>query len=97
MMDFEGVVNSFYEMKTYRLNTVCGVDSLSNKCIYFTQQDYTKCLSLNNIINILNKKYNIRDLLEVDQVIAVHLLLNEIEKETLIQSKKIEFYRWCKV
>lgn len=96
-MTFEDVVNRFHSIKADRLNMSFSVDSLGNKCIYFNQNSYTKCLTLNNILNMLNKTYGKRELTEIEQATAVSLLLTRIERDTLEQSKKIEFYRWFKV
>lgn len=92
-MTFEDVVNKFHSIKANRLNMNFSVDSLGNKCIYFNHNRYTKCLTLNNILNILNKMYGKRELTEIEQATAVSLLLTKIERDTLEQSKKIEFYR----
>lgn len=94
-MDFEKMVtNIFNRNTTTREDIKFDYDSLGNKCIYFIEYNYIKCLSLNNIIRILKNMYKDKELTESDSVIALSLLLAKVSREVRETSKRIELFSY---
>ena len=71
-------------------------DSLGNKCLYFTHGDYTKCLSLSNISNIMIKKYGTSEFGTFNFVDNLFEYLAEMSYNILITSKDIEFFKYTR-
>lgn len=71
-------------------------DSLGNKCLYFTHGNYTKCLSLSNLSNIMIKQYGTSDFDTANFIDSLTSYLVEVDFRTLYMSMEIEYFKYIR-
>lgn len=71
-------------------------DSLGNKCLYFTHGDYTKCLSLSNISNIMIKKYGTSEFGTFNFVHNLYEYIDIVDYQVSEMSMEIKYFKYTR-